>query len=113
VHVDRHPMQVMWDEIGVTFILLTIASCVHIDRHPMQVMWDEIGEAEDDRQGPLQLFEECLNVYRTKVEQVLHHRAQLKWDIVDSVVEVNAICATIGELPATVQTVCSSLKVHY
>jgi hypothetical protein len=51
--VDRHPMQVMWDEIGVTFILLTIASCVHIDRHPMQVMWDEIGEAEDDRLGPL------------------------------------------------------------
>jgi Ase1/PRC1/MAP65 family protein len=80
----------------------------------MLVMWDEIGEAEDNRQGTLQLLEECLNVYQTKVEQVRHHQAQLKRDnIVDSVVEVVAICATIGEPPATVQTACSSLKVRY
>jgi Ase1/PRC1/MAP65 family protein len=76
-------------------------------------MWDEIGEAEDDRRGVLRLLEEeCLNVYRAKVEQVRHHRAQLKRDIADSVAEVAAICATIGEPPATVQTACSSLKVR-
>lgn len=78
----------------------------------MQDMWDEIGEAEDDRRGMLQaLEEECLNVYRTKVEQVRQHRAQLRREIADSVAELAAICATIGEPPATVQIACSSLKV--
>ncbi|TVU33555.1 hypothetical protein EJB05_25380 [Eragrostis curvula] len=79
--------------------------------HELGVMWDEIGEAEDDRRGMLQALEEdCLNVYRTKVEQVRQHRAQLKREIADSVAEVAAICATIGEPPTTVQTACSSLK---
>ena len=77
-----------------------------------QEMWDEIGEGEEDRRGMLQaLEEECLNVYRAKVEQVRQHRAQLKREIADSVAEVAAICATIGEPPATVQTACSSLQV--
>ncbi|KAF8677160.1 hypothetical protein HU200_046632 [Digitaria exilis] len=67
-------------------------------------MWDEIGEGEDDRRGMLQaLEEECLNVYRAKVDQ-------LRREIADSVAEVAAICATIGEPPATVQTACSSLQ---
>lgn len=79
----------------------------------MQDMWDEIGEAEDDRRGTLQaLEEECLNVYRGKVEQVRQHRAQLKREIADSVAEVAAICATIGEPPSTVHTACSSLQVR-
>ncbi|KAK3152048.1 hypothetical protein QOZ80_2BG0153610 [Eleusine coracana subsp. coracana] len=79
--------------------------------HELGDMWDEIGEAEEDRRGMLQaLEEECLNVYRAKVEQVRQHRAQLKREIADSVAEVAAICATIGEPPTTVQIACSSLK---
>ncbi|CAL5060555.1 unnamed protein product [Urochloa decumbens] len=79
--------------------------------HELGEMWDEIGEGEDDRRGMLQaLEEECLNVYRAKVEQVRHHRAQLRREIADSVAEVAAICATIGEPPTTVQTACSSLQ---
>ncbi|PUZ73863.1 hypothetical protein GQ55_1G021400 [Panicum hallii var. hallii] len=79
--------------------------------HELGEMWDEIGEGEEDRRGMLQaLEEECLNVYRAKVEQVRQHRAQLKREIADSVAEVAAICATIGEPPATVQTACSSLQ---
>ncbi|KAG0531502.1 hypothetical protein BDA96_04G028100 [Sorghum bicolor] len=79
--------------------------------HELGDMWDEIGEAEDDRRGTLQaLEEECLNVYRTKVDQVRQHRAQLKREIADSVAEVAAICATIGEPPSTVHTACSSLQ---
>ncbi|RLN07800.1 65-kDa microtubule-associated protein 3 [Panicum miliaceum] len=79
--------------------------------HELGEMWDEIGEGEEDRRGMLQaLEEECLNVYRAKVEQVRQHRAQLKREIADSVAEVAAICATIGEPTATVQTACSSLQ---
>ncbi|EES06214.1 65-kDa microtubule-associated protein 3 isoform X1 [Sorghum bicolor] len=79
--------------------------------HELGDMWDEIGEAEDDRRGTLQaLEEECLNVYRTKVDQVRQHRAQLKREIADSVAEVAVICATIGEPPSTVHTACSSLQ---
>ncbi|KAL5664385.1 hypothetical protein ACJX0J_024493, partial [Zea mays] len=74
-------------------------------------MWDEIGEAEEDRRGALSaLEEECLSLYRAKVEQVRQHRAQLKREISDSVAEVAAICATIGEPPSTVHTACSSLQ---
>ncbi|XP_066317733.1 65-kDa microtubule-associated protein 3-like isoform X2 [Miscanthus floridulus] len=79
--------------------------------HELGDMWDEIGEAEEDRRGTLQALEEdCLNVYRTKVDQVRQHRAQLKREIADSVAEVAAICATIGEPPSTVHTACSSLQ---
>ncbi|CAN6236990.1 unnamed protein product [Urochloa humidicola] len=79
--------------------------------HELGEMWDEIGEGEEDRRAMLHaLEEECLNVYRAKVEQVRHHRAQLRREIADSVAEVAAICATIGEPPATVQTACSSLQ---
>ncbi|CAN6247355.1 unnamed protein product [Urochloa humidicola] len=79
--------------------------------HELGEMWDEIGEGEDDRRGMLQaLEEECLNVYRAKLEQVRQQRAQLRREIADSVAEVAAICATIGEPPATVQTACSSLQ---
>ncbi|CAN6226933.1 unnamed protein product [Urochloa humidicola] len=79
--------------------------------HELGEMWDEIGEGEDDRRGMLQaLEEECLNVYRAKLEQVRQQRAQLRREIADFVAEVAAICATIGEPPATVQTACSSLQ---
>ncbi|AQK60848.1 65-kDa microtubule-associated protein 3-like isoform X1 [Zea mays] len=79
--------------------------------HELGGMWDEIGEAEEDRRGMLQaLEEECLNVYRAKLEKVRQHRAQLKREIADSVAEVAAICATIGEPPSTVHTACSSLQ---
>ncbi|OEL19699.1 65-kDa microtubule-associated protein 3 [Dichanthelium oligosanthes] len=79
--------------------------------HELGEMWDEIGEGEEDRRGMLHaLEEECLNVYRAKVDQVRQHRAQLKREIADSVAEVAAICATIGEPPATVHTACSSLQ---
>ncbi|AQK68077.1 65-kDa microtubule-associated protein 3 [Zea mays] len=79
--------------------------------HELGDMWDEIGEAEEDRRGALSaLEEECLSLYRAKVEQVRQHRAQLKREISDSVAEVAAICATIGEPPSTVHTACSSLQ---
>ncbi|XP_015689060.1 65-kDa microtubule-associated protein 3 isoform X2 [Oryza brachyantha] len=74
-------------------------------------MWDEIGEGEEERREMLHaLEEECLNVYRLKAAQVKQHRAQLQREIADSVAEVAAICATIGEPLATVQTACSSLQ---
>uniref|UniRef100_A0A0E0CEU1 65-kDa microtubule-associated protein 3 n=1 Tax=Oryza meridionalis TaxID=40149 RepID=A0A0E0CEU1_9ORYZ len=66
-------------------------------------MWDEIGEAEEDRREMLHALEEdCLNVYRVKVAQVKQYRAQLQREIADSVAEVAAICATIGE-PSTTE----------
>ncbi|KAL5200579.1 hypothetical protein ABZP36_021782 [Zizania latifolia] len=74
-------------------------------------MWDEIGEGEEERRGMLHALEEdCIAVYRVKVAQVKQYRAQLQREIADSVAEVAAICATIGEPPATVQTACSWLS---
>ncbi|KAG8076631.1 hypothetical protein GUJ93_ZPchr0006g43004 [Zizania palustris] len=74
-------------------------------------MWDEIGEGEEERRGMLHALEEdCIAVYRVKVAQVKQYRAHLQREIADSVAEVAAICAAIGEPPTTVQTVCSSLS---
>ncbi|BAF07664.1 65-kDa microtubule-associated protein 3 [Oryza sativa Japonica Group] len=74
-------------------------------------MWDQIGEAEEDRREMLHALEEdCLNVYRVKVAQVKQYRAQLQREIADSVAEVAAICATIGEPSTTVHIACSSLQ---
>ncbi|KAL5208806.1 hypothetical protein ABZP36_033241 [Zizania latifolia] len=72
-------------------------------------MWDEIGEGEEERRETLHALEEdCINVYRVKVAQVRQYRAQLQREIADSAAEVAAICAAIGEPPASVQTACSS-----
>uniref|UniRef100_A0A0D3GAJ4 ATP synthase subunit beta n=1 Tax=Oryza barthii TaxID=65489 RepID=A0A0D3GAJ4_9ORYZ len=66
--------------------------------HELQVIWDEIGEPEAARDRMLlELEQECLEVYRRKVDQANRSRAQLRQAIAQSEAELAAICSAMGE----------------
>uniref|UniRef100_A0A0E0DUJ8 ATP synthase subunit beta n=1 Tax=Oryza meridionalis TaxID=40149 RepID=A0A0E0DUJ8_9ORYZ len=66
--------------------------------HELQVIWDEVGEPEAARDRMLlELEQECLEVYRRKVDQANRSRAQLRQAIAQSEAELAAICSAMGE----------------
>lgn len=53
----------------------------------------------------LELEQECLAVYRRKVDQANHSRAHLRQAIADSEAQLAAICSAIGERPVHIRQV--------
>lgn len=71
-----------------------------------QIIWDEVGETDTDRDKMLlELEQECLEVYRRKVDQANRCRAQLRQAIADSEAELAAICSAMGERPVHIRQV--------
>lgn len=71
-----------------------------------QIIWDEVGETDTDRDKMLlELEQECLEVYRRKVDQANRCRAQLRQTIADSEAELAAICSAMGERPVHIRQV--------
>ncbi|GFP88303.1 65-kda microtubule-associated protein 3 [Phtheirospermum japonicum] len=72
--------------------------------YELQIIWDEVGEsdAEKDRML-LELEQECLEVYRRKVDQANKSRAQLRQAIADAEAELAAICSAMGERPVHIR----------
>ncbi|KAL3837914.1 hypothetical protein ACJIZ3_022505 [Penstemon smallii] len=70
----------------------------------LQIIWDEVGEsdAETDRML-LELEQECLEVYRRRVDQANRSRAQLRQAIADAEADLAAICSAMGELPVHIR----------
>ncbi|KAH0464206.1 hypothetical protein IEQ34_006992 [Dendrobium chrysotoxum] len=67
-------------------------------KQPM--IWDEVGESNDERDKMiLEIEQECLEVYRRKVDQANHSRAYLRQAIADAEAELAAICSALGERP--------------
>lgn len=65
-----------------------------------QIIWDEVGESDTEKDKMLvELEQECLKIYRSKVDEANRCRAQLRRAIADSEAEVSAICSAMGELP--------------
>lgn len=63
-----------------------------------QRIWDEMGEPDIERDKMLfELQQECLEVYRRKVNQASRCRAQLQQVVADSEAELAKICAALGE----------------
>ncbi|KAJ4955309.1 hypothetical protein NE237_012092 [Protea cynaroides] len=72
--------------------------------HELQIIWDEVGEPDVERDKMLlQLEQECLEVYRRKVDQANRCRAQLRQTIADSEAELASICSAMGERPAHIK----------
>ncbi|XP_027357305.1 65-kDa microtubule-associated protein 3 [Abrus precatorius] len=72
--------------------------------HELQIIWDEVGESETDKHRMLfELEQECLEVYRRKVDKANQSRAQLRQEIADSEAELAAICSAMGERPVHVR----------
>ena len=64
------------------------------------MIWDEVGESDTDRDKMLlELEQECLEVYRRKVDLANRSRAQLRQAIADSEAELASICSAMGEPP--------------
>lgn len=63
-----------------------------------QLIWDEVGESEEERDKMLlQLEQECLDVYRRKVEQASKSRAVLLQSLADSKSELARLLSALGE----------------
>ncbi|PNX93025.1 microtubule-associated protein MAP65-3-like, partial [Trifolium pratense] len=72
--------------------------------YELQTIWDEIGEAEPDRDRMLfELEQQCLEVYRRKVDQANRSRAQLKQAIAHCEAELAGICSAMGERPVHIR----------
>lgn len=64
----------------------------------MQKIWDEVGESDVERDKMLlQLEQECLNVYKRKVEQAAKSRAHLLQALADAKLELSTLLASLGE----------------
>ncbi|PON51216.1 Microtubule-associated protein, MAP65/Ase1/PRC [Parasponia andersonii] len=64
----------------------------------LQIIWDEIGESDGERDKMLlQLEQECLDIYRRKVENTRKYKATLHQSLAETELEINAIVAALGE----------------
>ncbi|WOK99958.1 65-kDa microtubule-associated protein 1 [Canna indica] len=64
----------------------------------LQLIWDEIGESDEERDKMLlQLEQECLDVYKRKVDQASKSRALLLQSLADSKAELARLLSALGE----------------
>ncbi|OAY69667.1 65-kDa microtubule-associated protein 3, partial [Ananas comosus] len=72
--------------------------------YELQVIWDEVGETDAERDKMLlELEQECLEVYRCKVDLANRCRAQLRQAIADAEAELAVICSAMGERPVHIR----------
>ncbi|XP_023005347.1 65-kDa microtubule-associated protein 1-like [Cucurbita maxima] len=64
----------------------------------LQEIWDEVGESDEDRDKMLlQIDQECLDVYKRKVEQADKSRAKLLQSLSDAKHELSNLLSALGE----------------
>ncbi|KAK7387120.1 hypothetical protein VNO78_27644 [Psophocarpus tetragonolobus] len=64
----------------------------------LQEIWDEVGESDEERDKMLlQIEQECLDVYKRKVEQAAKSRAQLLQSLSDAKHELSSLLSALGE----------------
>ncbi|XP_049374500.1 65-kDa microtubule-associated protein 1-like isoform X1 [Solanum verrucosum] len=64
----------------------------------MQQIWDEVGETDDERDKMLlQIDQECLDVYKRKVDHAVKSRAHLLQALADAKVELSRLLSALGE----------------
>ncbi|XP_022966946.1 65-kDa microtubule-associated protein 5 [Cucurbita maxima] len=64
----------------------------------LQIIWDEIGENDSERDKMLlQLEQECLDIYRRKVERTRKYKADLLQQLAEAETEIAGIASALGE----------------
>ncbi|KAF7813304.1 65-kDa microtubule-associated protein 3-like [Senna tora] len=72
--------------------------------YELKKIWDEIGESETEKEKMLyELEQECLEVYRRKLDQANRSKSQLRQEIADLEAELAAICSAMGERPVHIR----------
>ncbi|CAI0421331.1 unnamed protein product [Linum tenue] len=82
-------------------------------RRQLQVIWDEIGEEDGDKDMMLQeLEQQCLDIYRRKVDSSRKHKAELAQSLADGETEIADLVSALGETASFPQSkrVKGSLK---
>ncbi|XP_071697486.1 65-kDa microtubule-associated protein 1-like [Rutidosis leptorrhynchoides] len=66
--------------------------------HQLQKIWDEVGETDEERDKMLlQIDQECLDVYKRKVDQAAKSRSHLLQALADANLELSTLLASLGE----------------
>ncbi|KAH0888958.1 hypothetical protein HID58_051387 [Brassica napus] len=64
----------------------------------LQEIWDEVGESDEERDKLLlQIEQECLHVYKRKVEQAAKSRAELLQTLSDANAEQSSLTTSLGD----------------
>ncbi|TYJ01489.1 hypothetical protein E1A91_A13G157600v1 [Gossypium mustelinum] len=64
----------------------------------LQEIWDEVGESDEERDKMLlQIEQECLDVYKRKVEQAAKSRAELLVTLSDAKLELSTLVSALGD----------------
>lgn len=64
----------------------------------LQKIWDEVGESDEERDKMLlQIEQECLDVYKRKVDQATKSRSHLLQALADAKLELSTLLASLGE----------------
>ncbi|KAL5732685.1 hypothetical protein ACOSQ2_032377 [Xanthoceras sorbifolium] len=64
----------------------------------LQIIWDEIGESDSERDKMLlELEQECLDIYRRKVERTRKYKADLHQSLAEAEAEIANIVSALGE----------------
>ncbi|CAI0421042.1 unnamed protein product [Linum tenue] len=93
-----------------TLVSPSRTTCASLLRQ-LQVIWDEIGEEDGDMDRMLQQLEqECLDIYRRKVDSSRKHKAELVQSLADGETEIANLVSALGETASFPQRVNGSLK---
>ncbi|KAJ8756078.1 hypothetical protein K2173_024625 [Erythroxylum novogranatense] len=66
--------------------------------HELQIIWDEIGESDRERDKMLlQLEQECLDIYRRKVDMSRRYKADLLQTLAQIEAEITTLLSSLGE----------------
>ncbi|CAN0862662.1 65-kDa microtubule-associated protein 5 [Linum grandiflorum] len=77
----------------------------------LQVIWNEIGEQEGEMDRMLeQLEQECLDIYRRKVDLTRKHKAELAQSLAEEETEIADLVSALGETSSFSQRVKGTLK---
>ncbi|KAJ9176197.1 hypothetical protein P3X46_011536 [Hevea brasiliensis] len=98
--------------IGMRSSALLETSCGYLLQE-LQIIWDEVGEDQFEREKVLlDLEQECLEVYRRKVDSANISRARLHQELAESEAEFTHLLLSLGErsLPGRPEKISGTLK---
>lgn len=98
--------------LGMQSSTLLETSCGYLLQE-LQMIWDEVGEDRYEREKVLlDLEQECLEVYRRKVDSANTSRARLHQELADSEAEFTHLLLSLGErsLPTRPEKMAGTLK---
>ncbi|KAL0302733.1 UNVERIFIED_CONTAM: microtubule-associated protein 6 [Sesamum angustifolium] len=85
--------------LGSSFSSVRTSNTCNALLKELQQMWTEIGETEADKDRMLlELEQECLEIYRRKVDEAANAKARLHQSIAAKEAEVAMLLATLGDI---------------